>query len=185
MLVKCAFEKLHFQRNVINICMILFSFSFLEPVQIPYTYLLSVRGTRTVLTSFGHPVAAGSVLYGGASTASLHVGAAWTGGERRWTEPFGLLTMASVKVGEMRSSQGYIVELLQTLIDQQTWSDSGSVSERVLRSYLLMFACVRNHVPCVEKASRLFHSWKALDGNMRSVSLYLISNPEPLSLVLM
>uniref|UniRef100_A0A8C5BHS8 Aminopeptidase n=1 Tax=Gadus morhua TaxID=8049 RepID=A0A8C5BHS8_GADMO len=56
--------------------------------------------------------------------------------------------------------------LLQTLIDQQTWSDSGSVSERVLRSYLLMFACVRNHVPCVEKASRLFHSWKALDGNM-------------------
>uniref|UniRef100_A0A8C5ANV6 Aminopeptidase n=1 Tax=Gadus morhua TaxID=8049 RepID=A0A8C5ANV6_GADMO len=86
--------------------------------------------------------------------------------ERRWTEPFGLLTMASVKVGEMRSSQSYIVELLQTLIDQQTWSDSGSVSERVLRSYLLMFACVRNHVPCVEKASRLFHSWKALDGNM-------------------
>uniref|UniRef100_A0A8C5B8G9 Aminopeptidase n=1 Tax=Gadus morhua TaxID=8049 RepID=A0A8C5B8G9_GADMO len=62
--------------------------------------------------------------------------------------------------------KGYIVELLQTLIDQQTWSDSGSVSERVLRSYLLLFACVRNHAPCVEKASRLFHSWKALDGNM-------------------
>ena len=68
------------------------------------------------------------------------------------------------------SSQGFIVELLQTLIDQQTWSDSGSVSERVLRSYLLLFACVRDHAPCVEKASRLFHSWKALDGNMRSVT---------------
>ena len=87
-----------------------------------------------------------------------------------------LLLMASLKVSEMRSSQGYIVELLQTLIDQQTWSDAGSVSERVLRSYLLLFACVRNHQPCVEKASMLFHSWKVLDGNMRSASLH----PNPL-----
>ena len=64
-------------------------------------------------------------------------------------------------------SQGYIVELFQELIDRQTWSDEGSVSQRVLRSYLLLFACVRNHPPCVATASRLFTRWRESDGNMR------------------
>ncbi|XP_046879168.1 endoplasmic reticulum aminopeptidase 1b isoform X1 [Hypomesus transpacificus] len=62
--------------------------------------------------------------------------------------------------------KGYIVELFQELIDRQTWSDEGSVSQRVLRSYLLLFACVRNHPPCVATASRLFTRWRESDGNM-------------------
>ncbi|XP_008281754.1 endoplasmic reticulum aminopeptidase 1b [Stegastes partitus] len=62
--------------------------------------------------------------------------------------------------------KGYIVDLFRGLIDRQEWADSGSVSERVLRSYLLLFACVRNHAPCVNKATRLFNQWKESDGDM-------------------
>ncbi|XP_071753778.2 endoplasmic reticulum aminopeptidase 1b [Centroberyx gerrardi] len=62
--------------------------------------------------------------------------------------------------------KGYIVELFRELIDRQEWSDSGSVSERVLRSYLLLFACVRNHPPCVATATQLFNKWRDSDGNM-------------------
>lgn len=64
--------------------------------------------------------------------------------------------------------QDYIVDLFRGLIDRQEWTDSGSVSERVLRSYLLLFACVRNHAPCVTKATQLFNKWKDSDGNIRS-----------------
>lgn len=60
------------------------------------------------------------------------------------------------------------MQLFRGLIDRQEWTDSGSVSERVLRSYLLMFACVRNYTPCVTKAGRLFNMWRDSDGNMRS-----------------
>lgn len=62
--------------------------------------------------------------------------------------------------------KGYIVELFQELIDRQEWTDSGSVSQRVLRSYLLLFACVRNYAPCVEKAMQLFNKWKESDGKL-------------------
>uniref|UniRef100_A0A3Q2Q843 Aminopeptidase n=1 Tax=Fundulus heteroclitus TaxID=8078 RepID=A0A3Q2Q843_FUNHE len=62
--------------------------------------------------------------------------------------------------------KGYIVDLFRDLIDRQEWSDSGSVSERVLRSYLLLFACVRKYPPCVAKATRLFNQWKDSDGTM-------------------
>ncbi|XP_041644089.1 endoplasmic reticulum aminopeptidase 1b [Cheilinus undulatus] len=62
--------------------------------------------------------------------------------------------------------KGYIVDLFRGLIDRQEWSDSGSVSERVLRSYLLLFACVRNYAPCVTKATQLFNQWKDSDGQM-------------------
>lgn len=64
--------------------------------------------------------------------------------------------------------QGYIVDLFRGLIDRQEWADSGSVSERVLRSYLLLFGCVRNYLPCVEKATQLFNEWRASGGHMRS-----------------
>ncbi|XP_053726142.1 endoplasmic reticulum aminopeptidase 1b [Synchiropus splendidus] len=60
----------------------------------------------------------------------------------------------------------YIVDLFHELIDRQEWSDSGSVSERVLRSYLLVFACVRNYQPCVTKATELFNKWRDSDGEM-------------------
>ncbi|XP_061117877.1 endoplasmic reticulum aminopeptidase 1-like [Conger conger] len=62
--------------------------------------------------------------------------------------------------------KGYIVDLFQDLIDRQTWTDDGSVSERMLRSYLLMFACVRRYPPCVRTATELFRQWKESDGNM-------------------
>ncbi|TDH12953.1 hypothetical protein EPR50_G00053480 [Perca flavescens] len=60
----------------------------------------------------------------------------------------------------------YIVDLFRGLIDRQEWSDSGSVSERMLRSYLLLFGCVRNYAPCVTKATQLFNSWRDSDGTM-------------------
>uniref|UniRef100_A0A8C4HL08 Aminopeptidase n=1 Tax=Dicentrarchus labrax TaxID=13489 RepID=A0A8C4HL08_DICLA len=62
--------------------------------------------------------------------------------------------------------KGYIVDLFRGLIDRQEWTDSGSVSERVLRSYLLLFGCVRNYPPCVTKATQLFNKWRESDGNM-------------------
>ncbi|KAK6492381.1 endoplasmic reticulum aminopeptidase 1-like [Huso huso] len=62
--------------------------------------------------------------------------------------------------------KGYIVQLFRELIDRQTWSDEGSVSQRMLRSYLLMFACVRGYQPCVDKAERLFQEWKESNGNL-------------------
>ncbi|XP_043920048.1 endoplasmic reticulum aminopeptidase 1 [Protopterus annectens] len=63
--------------------------------------------------------------------------------------------------------KAYIVNLFKTLIDQQTWTDDGSVSERMLRSQLLMFACVRNYQPCVVKAEEYFDKWKQSNGTLR------------------
>ncbi|KAJ8380663.1 hypothetical protein SKAU_G00014410 [Synaphobranchus kaupii] len=62
--------------------------------------------------------------------------------------------------------KGYIVNLFQDLIDRQSWTDDGTVSQRMLRSYLLLFACVRSYQPCVRTATDLFHQWRESDGNM-------------------
>ncbi|KAJ8285531.1 hypothetical protein GJAV_G00027890 [Gymnothorax javanicus] len=62
--------------------------------------------------------------------------------------------------------KGYIVNLFQDLIDRQSWTDDGTVSQRMLRSYLLLFACVRGHPSCVQTATELFRQWKESDGNM-------------------
>lgn len=66
--------------------------------------------------------------------------------------------------------QDYVLNLFRPLIDRQEWNDSGLVSERVLRSYLLLFSCYRNYPPCVARANRLFKEWKDSDGTMRSVT---------------
>lgn len=66
-------------------------------------------------------------------------------------------------------SKAYVVKLFQRLIDTQTWSDEGSVSERILRNYLLLFACVRRYVPCVHTARVFFLKWKESGGKMRLV----------------
>lgn len=66
--------------------------------------------------------------------------------------------------------QDYVLNLFRALIDRQEWNDSGLVSERVLRSYLLLFSCYRNYPPCVARATRLFKEWKDSDGTMRSVT---------------
>lgn len=62
--------------------------------------------------------------------------------------------------------KAFLIRLLQGLIDKQTWTDDGSVSERMLRSQLLMLACVRKYQPCVQKAEGYFRRWKESDGNM-------------------
>ncbi|XP_035514165.1 LOW QUALITY PROTEIN: endoplasmic reticulum aminopeptidase 1b [Morone saxatilis] len=76
--------------------------------------------------------------------------------------------LLKTKTGECvgQCDEGYIVDLFRGLIDRQEWTDSGSVSERVLRSYLLLFGCVRNYPPCVTKATQLFNKWRESDGNM-------------------
>uniref|UniRef100_A0A4W4GJK4 Aminopeptidase n=1 Tax=Electrophorus electricus TaxID=8005 RepID=A0A4W4GJK4_ELEEL len=70
------------------------------------------------------------------------------------------------KLMEKRDMESYIVHLFRELIERQEWSDAGSVSERMLRSYLLLFACVRGHPPCVATATELFNKWRESDGSM-------------------
>ena len=65
--------------------------------------------------------------------------------------------------------QAFLIRLLRDLIDKQTWTDEGSVSERMLRSQLLLLACVRKYQPCVQKAEGYFRQWQEADGNLRSV----------------
>ncbi|PIO38247.1 hypothetical protein AB205_0045030 [Aquarana catesbeiana] len=56
--------------------------------------------------------------------------------------------------------KAYILNLLRGLIDIQSWTDDGTVSERMLRSSLLLFACFRKYQPCVEKAKDYFTKWR-------------------------
>ncbi|XP_004625483.1 endoplasmic reticulum aminopeptidase 1 [Octodon degus] len=62
--------------------------------------------------------------------------------------------------------KAFLIRLLRNLIDKQTWTDEGSVSERMLRSQLLLLACVRNYQPCVQRAEGYFRKWKESNGNM-------------------
>ncbi|KAG5261751.1 hypothetical protein AALO_G00287940 [Alosa alosa] len=63
--------------------------------------------------------------------------------------------------------KGYILNLFRGLIDRQDWSDEGTVSQRILRNYLLLFACIRRHPPVVTKAQQLFQQWTESNGTMR------------------
>ena len=65
--------------------------------------------------------------------------------------------------------QAFLIGLLRDLIDKQTWTDEGSTSERMLRSQLLLLACVRKYQPCVQKAEGYFRRWQEANGNLRSV----------------
>lgn len=62
--------------------------------------------------------------------------------------------------------KAFLLRLLKDLIDKQMWADEGSVSQRMLRSQLLLLACVRKYQPCVQKAEGYFREWKASNGNM-------------------
>nr|XP_045720247.1 endoplasmic reticulum aminopeptidase 1 [Mirounga angustirostris] len=64
------------------------------------------------------------------------------------------------------SPQAFLLRLLRDLIDSQTWTDEGSVSQRMLRSQLLLLACVRKYQPCVQRAEAYFREWKEADGNL-------------------
>uniref|UniRef100_A0A8C5M616 Aminopeptidase n=1 Tax=Leptobrachium leishanense TaxID=445787 RepID=A0A8C5M616_9ANUR len=60
--------------------------------------------------------------------------------------------------------KAYILNLFRNLVDAQTWTDDGTVSERRLRTSLLFLACVLKHHPCVEKAQQLFEEWRESNG---------------------
>ncbi|XP_077861128.1 endoplasmic reticulum aminopeptidase 1 isoform X2 [Macaca mulatta] len=62
--------------------------------------------------------------------------------------------------------KAFLIRLLRDLIDKQTWTDEGSVSERMLRSQLLLLACVRKYQPCVQRAEGYFRKWKESNGNL-------------------
>lgn len=63
--------------------------------------------------------------------------------------------------------KAFLIRLLRDLIDKQTWADEGSVSQRMLRSQLLLLACVRKYQPCVQRAEGYFRDWKEANGNLR------------------
>ncbi|XP_052557472.1 endoplasmic reticulum aminopeptidase 1 isoform X1 [Tympanuchus pallidicinctus] len=69
--------------------------------------------------------------------------------------------------GTEKQLKDYIVNLFKDLIDKQLWSDEGSVSERMLRQSLLVFACVRRYQPCVDKAEEYFSKWQKSHGALR------------------
>lgn len=62
--------------------------------------------------------------------------------------------------------KGFLLKLLRGLIDKQKWADEGSVSERMLRSQLLLLACVRKYQPCVQRAEGYFTEWKESNGKL-------------------
>ncbi|XP_072215386.1 leucyl-cystinyl aminopeptidase isoform X4 [Excalfactoria chinensis] len=60
-----------------------------------------------------------------------------------------------------------IERLLGNKIDQQHWTDDGTLSERELRSMLLTFACIHDIRNCRTNASELFDKWMKSNGTMR------------------
>uniref|UniRef100_A0AAQ5XU26 Aminopeptidase n=1 Tax=Amphiprion ocellaris TaxID=80972 RepID=A0AAQ5XU26_AMPOC len=60
----------------------------------------------------------------------------------------------------------YILQFFRAVIDQQTWSDSGSVSERRLRSEVLSLACHLDYPPCLERARQRFKDWLQSNGTL-------------------
>ncbi|XP_059772786.1 endoplasmic reticulum aminopeptidase 1 [Balaenoptera ricei] len=62
--------------------------------------------------------------------------------------------------------KAFLIGLLRDLIDKQTWTDEGAISERMLRSQLLLLACVRKYQPCVQKAEGYFRRWQEANGNL-------------------
>uniref|UniRef100_A0A8C4I353 Aminopeptidase n=1 Tax=Dicentrarchus labrax TaxID=13489 RepID=A0A8C4I353_DICLA len=55
---------------------------------------------------------------------------------------------------------------LTPVINQQTWSDSGSVSERRLRSDVLSLACHLDDPPCLDRARQSFKDWLQSNGTL-------------------
>uniref|UniRef100_F7I501 Aminopeptidase n=1 Tax=Callithrix jacchus TaxID=9483 RepID=F7I501_CALJA len=60
----------------------------------------------------------------------------------------------------------YLLQYFKPLIDRQSWSDEGSVWDRMLHSALLKLACDLNHAPCIQKAAELFSQWMESSGKL-------------------
>ncbi|XP_063309750.1 endoplasmic reticulum aminopeptidase 1 [Pelobates fuscus] len=94
-----------------------------------------------------------------------------------------LMEKRDMKDIEMKM-KAYILNLFRNLIDVQTWTDDGTVTERMLRSSLLVLACVRGYQPCVQKAEILFREWRESNGTYslpRDVALavYAVGGQKP------
>lgn len=68
--------------------------------------------------------------------------------------------------------QLYILRFFRAVIDQQTWTDWGSVSERRLRSEVLSLACHLNDPPCVQQARQSFNDWLRSNYTLKYVTDY-------------
>ncbi|XP_023658798.2 endoplasmic reticulum aminopeptidase 2-like isoform X1 [Paramormyrops kingsleyae] len=60
--------------------------------------------------------------------------------------------------------KNYILWYFKDVIDKQTWSDDGSLSERKVRAELLELACSLEYPQCVERASKIFSEWVSSNG---------------------
>nr|XP_012420004.1 PREDICTED: endoplasmic reticulum aminopeptidase 2 isoform X2 [Odobenus rosmarus divergens] len=60
----------------------------------------------------------------------------------------------------------YILRYFKPVIDTQSWSNKGSVWDRMLRSTILKLACYLNHAPCIQKATELFSQWMESSGKL-------------------
>ncbi|XP_067083811.1 LOW QUALITY PROTEIN: endoplasmic reticulum aminopeptidase 2-like [Osmerus mordax] len=60
----------------------------------------------------------------------------------------------------------FILQYFRGVIDQQSWSDQGSVSERQLRTKLLSLACHLGDPPCLEQAQLSFTHWLTSNGTL-------------------
>ncbi|XP_061585050.1 endoplasmic reticulum aminopeptidase 2 isoform X2 [Cololabis saira] len=60
----------------------------------------------------------------------------------------------------------YILKFFRAVIDHQTWRDSGSVSERRLRSEVLSLACHLDYPPCLAQANQHFKDWLQSNGTL-------------------
>ncbi|KAM9101063.1 leucyl-cystinyl aminopeptidase [Sarcophilus harrisii] len=66
------------------------------------------------------------------------------------------------KIGELELAKrtvNRVAKLLQQHIQQQTWTDEGTLSKRELRSILLDFACTHHLENCTTQAMKLFQEW--------------------------
>uniref|UniRef100_A0A0D9RP81 Aminopeptidase n=1 Tax=Chlorocebus sabaeus TaxID=60711 RepID=A0A0D9RP81_CHLSB len=60
----------------------------------------------------------------------------------------------------------YLLQYFKPVIDRQSWSDEGSVWDRMLRSALLKLACDLNQAPCIQRAAELFSQWMESSGKL-------------------
>ncbi|ROL42500.1 Endoplasmic reticulum aminopeptidase 2 [Anabarilius grahami] len=60
----------------------------------------------------------------------------------------------------------YILQYFRDVIDKQSWSDDGTVSDRRLREEVLSLACDFGYPPCLEKAKQLYDSWVESNGTI-------------------
>ncbi|XP_076006764.1 endoplasmic reticulum aminopeptidase 2 [Genypterus blacodes] len=66
----------------------------------------------------------------------------------------------------MNNLAAHILRFFRGVIDQQTWSDRGSVSERRLRSEVLSLACHLDYPPCLDRARQSFRQWLHSNGTL-------------------